>query len=332
MPPKSPCLSPNVNTRRQRPRPILHHLSDDNETSSSSPEQSRDQRSNISIIPINRQYSRPHLTPTRRHHIKNDTNEMTNHYFSPSEITSSRAPTDFRKKIHDIYVLPVSPALSSSSSTTTNTDESIKPASNTMPIRSRRHLSSSTNIHHDSTYHGIKNDCFADSPQPKNRTLPRSHVGTSRHIQPPSQPPPLPPTISQIHYNPSSFQHQLSTADLDPDTITLCLNQMKKTLPPPVPCRSQKPSALPIGFEEIIKHSDKIGFRFMTEESSPQNDYSEHTWPNPPESLSTSQISGPLSIPYDHLIPTVIMHQNDPINFLHQYRHNEHSMLTESET
>jgi len=214
----------------------------------------------------------------------------------------------FEKKIHDIYVLPVSPTLSSSSSTT-NTDEIIKNVSNTMPIRSRRHLSSFTNIHNN----GIKNDSFADSPQPKTRTLPRSHAGALRRIQPPSQPPPLPPD-----YDKSPIQRQISTVDLNPDTITLHLNQTKKPLPPPVPCRSQKLSLLPIGFEELTKQSDP----------SPQNDYSEHSWPNPPESMSTSQISGPLSIPYDHLIPIVI----NTTNLFHQYRHNEHSILTESET
>jgi len=334
MPPKSPCLSSNVADTIQRQRHqilnrIPHHSSNDNETlSSSSPEQSRNQH-----IPIVRQYSRSHFIPTRQHHTKIDTDDINNHHF-----TSSRTPIDFQKKIHDIYVLPVSPALSSSSSTT-NTDEIIKTSSNTMPIRSRRHLSSSANIHHDSTYRGIKNDCFADSPQPKTRTLPRSYVSTLRRVQPPSQPPPSPPTISQLDvndHNKSSFQHRLSTEDLNPNKTafrfnTIEENQVKKTLPPPVPCRAQKPSVLPIGFEEIIKQSDKIGFRLMTE-SSPQNDYSEHAWPNPPDSMSTSQISGPLSIPYDHLMPTVIMHQNSTTNFFPQYRHNEHSMLTESET
>jgi hypothetical protein len=181
-----------------------------------------------------------------------------------------------------------------------------------MPIRSRRDISSSTNIHNNSTFHGIKNDCFTDSPQPKNRTLPRSNAGTLRRVLPPSQPPPLPPTIS-------SFQHQLLTMNFDSETMALHFhsieeNQMKKPAPPPVPCRSQKPSRLPIGFEELVKQADQINIRFATE-SSPQNDYSEHTWPNPPESMSTSQLSGPLSIPYDHLIPDIVIHQNNTTTF-----------------
>jgi hypothetical protein len=306
MSPKSPCLSSSVGNTIQRQKRRIPN-SDNNKTLSSSLEQSRDQ------------YSRSKFSSTQRYHTKIDNDS----YFSTSHITSSRTPVDFRKKIHDIYVLPVSPTLSSSSSTTTNTDEIRKPNSNTMPIRSRRHLLSSINTHNDLTYHGIKNDSFADSPLPKNRTLPRSHAGTLRRIQPPSQPPPLPPT----HFNDKNKHH------FDRDTITYIIeeNQIKKTLPPPVPCRSQKPSVLSIGFEEITKQVDKIGIQIMTE-SSPQNDYSEHTWPNPPDSLSTSQISGPLSIPYDHLIPTIIMHQNSTPNFFHQYRSDEHSMLTESET
>jgi len=339
MSPKSPCLSSSIgNTiqrqRRQIPNSIPYHSSHDNELSSSSPEKSRDQH-----IPITHHHSRSNFNSSRHHHPKIDNDDINNQYFSVNQIKSSQTPIDFRKKVHDIYVLPVSPALSSSSSTT-NTDDIIKPNSNTMPIRSRRHLSSSTNNHNDSTSRGIKNDCFADSPQPKTRTLPRSHAGTLRRTQPPSQPPPLPPVISQIHFNEnnkSSFQHRLSTLDLDPNTIALHFrtieeNQIKKPLPPPVPCRTQKPFVLPIGFEEITKQSNKIGFQLITE-SSPQNDYSEHTWPNPPESMSTSQISGPLSIPYDHLIPTINMHQNiSTTNLFHQYRNNEHSMLTESET
>jgi hypothetical protein len=330
MSPKSPCLSSNITNTIQCQRRQIPNAIPNEPSSLSSSEKSRDQH-----IPIIHQYSRSNFNSSRHHHTKIDNDDINNQYFSTNQIKkSSRTPVDFRKKVHDIYVLPVSPALSSSSSTT-NTDEIIKPNSNTMPIRSRRHLSSSINNHNDSTYRGIKNDCFADSPQPKTRTLPRSHAGTLRHIQPPSQPPPLPP-INFNDNNKSSFQHRLSTVDLDPNTIALHFHniediQIKKPLPPPVPCRSQKPFVLPIGFEEITKQSNKIGFQLMTE-SSPQNDYSEHTWPNPPESMSTSQISGPLSIPYDHLIPTINMHQNSTTNLFHQYRHNEHSMLTESET
>ena len=58
MPPKSPCLSSNVvNTiQRQRLKPIPHHLSNDNETLSTSIDQSQDQHS-------------------RHHHTKNDTDK-----------------------------------------------------------------------------------------------------------------------------------------------------------------------------------------------------------------------------------------------------------------
>jgi hypothetical protein len=326
MSPRSPCLSSSVaNTiqrqRRQVPDSIPHHLSDDNEISPSSSVQLRDHQ------PIIRQ----HFTSIRHHRTEIDTDDVHNQYFSATQIASSRVPIDFRKKFHDVYILPVSPALSSSSSTT-NTDEGTKTSSNTMPVRSRRHLSSSANIHNDSTHRGIKNACFTDSPQPKDRTL--------RRIQPPSQPPPLPPEISQLQFNnneKSLFQQQSTTVDLDSDTIALRFSttdeiQVNKTPPPRVPSRSHKPSVLPIGFEELTKQPDKmIDFRLMIE-SSPQDDYSEHTWPNPPESMSTSEISGRSAIPYDHLIPTVIMCQNSTTNFFHQYRHNEHSMLTESET
>jgi hypothetical protein len=142
--------------------------------------------------------------------------------------------------------------------------------------------------------------------------------------------------------------------DLDPDTIALRFNsqkiygaieenQLKKAPPPPVPCRAQKPTVLPIGFEALTTTTqpDVIGFRVMME-SSPQEDYSEHTWPKPPESMTTSEISGPPqplppSIPYDrlhhdHLIPTVLMRQNSTTNFFQHHRFGEHSMLTESQT
>ncbi len=375
MSPRSPCLTSTTNTiqrqrRHQLPGTLSRHPPDENEKSSSSsfPEESKDHHSNVSIVPIARQHCRPHFTPTHtltRHHPTDiDIDNIDNHHHHSSIQTSrSRAPVDFRKKVHGIYILPVSPALSSSSS---NTDEIIKNGSNTMPIRSLRHISSSINVHNESTCRGIKNDSFADSPQPKDRTLPRSHAGTLRRVQPPSEPPPLPPTIGQFHFNDirsssiacnndkSSFQHQSATMDLDPDTIALRFkcqkiygtieeNQVKKAPPPPVPCRSQKPMVLPIGFEGLTttRQNDVIGFRLMAE-SSPQDDCSEHTWPKPPESMTTSEISGPPqplppSIPYDrlhhdHLIPTVLMRQNSTTNFFQHHRFGEHTMLTESET
>jgi hypothetical protein len=377
MPPRSPCLTSAANTiqrqRRELPGTLSRHPLNDHEkpssSSSSFPEETKDHRPNVSIVPIIRQHSRPHFTPThtltRPHRTDVDTDDIDNHHFRSTQSSRSRAPVDFRKKVHGIYVLPVSPALSSSSSTT-NTDEIIKNSSNTMPIRSLRQISSSINVHNDSTCRGIKNDSFADSPQPKDRTLPRSHAGTLRRIQPPSQPPPLPPTITQLHFNDVrssinsnnheklSFHHQCPTLDLDPDTIALRFNsqkiygaiennQLKKAPPPPVPCRSQKPTVLPIGFEGLTTTTqpDAIGFRVMID-PSPQEDYSEHTWPKPPESMTTSEISGPPqtlppSIPYDrlhhdHLMPTVLMRHNSTNNFFQHHRFGEHTMLTESET
>jgi hypothetical protein len=372
MPPRSPCLASAANTiQRQRHHlagTLSRHPSDDHEKSLSFPEESKDHRSNKSIVPIVRQHSRPQFTPihtlTRQHRPDANTDDIENHHFSSTHSTRTRASNDFRKKVHGIYILPVSPALSSSSSTT-NTDEIIKNSSNTMPIRSLRHISSSINVHNDSSCRGFKNDSFADSPQPKDRTLPRSHAGTLRRVQPPSQPPPLPPTIAHLHFNDvrssidshndkSSFQHKSATIDLDPDTIALRFssqkiygtveeNQLKKAQPPPVPCRSQKPTVLPIGFEGLTTAAqpDMIGFRGMIE-SSPQDDYSEHTWPKPPESMTTSDISGPPqplppSIPYDrlhhdHLIPTVLMRHNSTTNFFQHHRFGEQTMLTESET
>jgi hypothetical protein len=350
MPPKSPCLSSTAaNTIQRQRRQVLnsipHHLSDNQEKSG-------DHRFNTSDGPIIHQHVRSQFTSSRRHDREIDRNDAGDSYFSATQIERSRVPTGFQRKIHDVYVLPVSPALSSSSSTT-NTDEIIKTGSSTMPIRSRRHLTSSAN-------RGIENDSFADSPQPKDRTLPRSHGGTLRRIQPPSQSPPVPPTIAHLHFNDirspidnkSLFQHQSATMGLDPDVIALRFsnqkiygttqdNHLKKAAPPPVPCRTQKPTALPIGFERLATPPDAIGFR-MSVESSPQEDYSEHAWPKPPESMSTSEIGIPPqsllpSIPYDrlhhdHLIPAVIMRQNSTTNFFHQHRHGEHSMLTESET
>ncbi|CAF0733594.1 unnamed protein product [Adineta steineri] len=375
--PRSPCLTSTANTiqrqRHQLSNTLSRHPFDENEKPIpiTFHEELKDHRSNTSIVPIVRQHARPNFPPshtlTQHHRADIDLDNIDNHHFSSTQTPRSRAPVDFRKKVHGIYVLPVSPALSSSSSTT-NTDEIIKNSSNTMPIRSLRHISSSINVHNDSICRGIKNDCFADSPQPKDRTLPRSHAGTLRRTQPPpSQPPPLPPpTNVQLHFNDirltnashndiSSFRHQSVTMDLDPDTIALRFNnnqkiyvtaeenQLKKPPPPPVPCRSQKPIALPIGFEGLTttQQNDIIGFRVPIE-SSPQDDCSEHTWPKPPESMTTSEIGGspqplPPSIPYDrlhhdHLIPTVLMRQNSTINFFQHHRFGEHTMLTESET
>jgi hypothetical protein len=47
---------------------------------------------------------------------------------------------------------------------------------------------------------------------------------------------------------------------MDSDAITFCFhsikeNQTEKSLPPPVPCRTQKPLTLPIAFEELTKQS-----------------------------------------------------------------------------
>ncbi|CAF0814155.1 unnamed protein product [Rotaria sordida] len=334
MPPKSPCLSSNISNRNQRQKcqivnPISHNSSDDNETSLSSIEQSRDNQSNISIMPINHHHSRSYLTTPRRHRTKKDIDHINNVSFSPTQISSSHVSVDFRKKVHDIYVLPVSPALSSlSSSTTTNTDEIIKIGSKTMPSRFRRHLSSSKNIDHDSTYCGIQNNCFADSPKPKDRIL--------RYIQPPSQPPPLPPMHFNNNGKLSSLEHHSTITDLNLNSITIHFNtneenQIKKSSPPPVPYRLRKPSQLPIGLEESKNQSDQTSIQFITE-LSPQDDCLGHTWPKPPESMSTSEISEPSSISYDHLIPTIIMQQNSTKNIFHRYQHDEHSILTESET
>ncbi|CAF1343335.1 unnamed protein product [Adineta steineri] len=337
MPPRSPCISSSAVTtiqrhKRQIPDSISHNLSDDNEIlSSSSPEQSHGYQSDISIIPIIRPHTRSHLTSKHSHRTKTDIN---NHNFaSNNKITFSQVSNDFQKKVHDIYVLPVSPALSSTSSST-NIDELTKTGSNTMPIRSRRNLPPTTNIHNESIYHGIKNACFTDSPQIKNRTLPWSHTSTLRHIQPPLEPPPLPPSIPQVQFNDNIKSFAI---DSNSDTIHLGFNtneknQIKKVIPPPVPCRSQKPSVSSIMSEESTKQSDKTDLQIIID-SSPQDDSSEHTWPKPPESMSTSEIiSRPSSISYDHLIPTIIMHENSIGNLFHQYRHNEHSILTESET
>jgi hypothetical protein len=389
VPPRSPCLTASTNhtiQRQQRPlpstlpRPSCHDNKIVSSCSSSSPEQTREHRSNTSIVPILRQHTRPTCTSahtlTRRQPTELD---MEDSYFSSLKGShSGHNSVDLRRKIHGIYVLPVSPALSSSSSTTTNTDEIIKANSNTMPIRSLRHISSSINMHKQSMSHGIKNDCFADSPQPKDRTLPRSHAGTLRRLQAPAQPPPLPPMIVHHHHHHqqqqqqqqhhphmndvqsiidnhndrTSFSFQTANIDRDSDAIALRYsshqiytthddNQMKKAPPPPVPCRSQKPMVLPIGFEGLTRTSETIGFRTMLE-LSPQDDSSEHAWPKPPDSMSTSEISGapagvPPSISYDRLqhehgISTGLTRQTNRTNFLQHHRMDGHNIFTETET
>ena len=363
MPPRSPCpTSSTANTIQRQRHPLPHtlprHSSREDEISLSSPKKFRDHCSTVSVAPVGRQHVRPNCTPShtlkRYHHTDVDTDEI-------DQASRCRAPVDFRKKVHGIYILPVSPALSSSSSTTTNTDETSRAGCSTMPIRSLRHLSSSnTNFHKQSSCRGVKNDSFADSPQPKDRTLPRSHAGTLRRVQPPSQPPPLPPNVSQHHLNSvqsltgdSLRPHHSTSMDLYPDSIALRFNAQKiygtanenhtkKPPPPPVPCRAQKPTVIPIGFEGLTNaQSNTLGFGDMLE-SSPLEEYSEHVWPKPPESMSTSEISGPPqilppSIPYDrlhhdHLIPTVLMRHNNSTNFFQHHRFEGHTMLTESET
>lgn len=353
VPPKSPCAtSSTANTIQRQRHPLPHtlprHSSRADEISLSSPKKCRDHGSTVSTAPIGRQHVRPNCTPShtlkRYHQTDMDTDEI-------NQASRCRAPVDFRKRVHGIYILPVSPALSSSSSTTTNTDETSRAGCSTMPIRSLRHLSSSTaNFHKQSSYRGVKNDSFADSPQPKGRTLPRSHAGTLRRVQPPSQPPPLPPNVSQHHLNSvqsftdgSPCSHHSTSMDLYPDSIALRFNiqkiygtanekDTKRPPPPPVPCRTQKPTVIPIGFEGLADMG----------ESSPQDEYSEHLWPKPPESMSTSEISGPPqilppSIPYDrlhhdHLIPTGLTRHNSSTNFFQHHRFEGHTMLTESDT
>ncbi|CAF2025630.1 unnamed protein product [Rotaria magnacalcarata] len=337
MPAKSPCSSSNVPIKIQRqtsklPDRILYNLSDENDTSLSSIEQSQDQQSAITIIPINRHHSRRHLTSPRRHHKTDDVDHTKNDYFSPTQISTSQISIDFRKRINGIYVLPVSPTLSSSSSTI-NPDETKKFGSKTMPSRSGKIDSSSANIHHDFEFSGIQNNSFTDSPKSNDRIL--------RFIEPPTQPPPLPPIISQTnlcHNNKSSSSSKQHSAavDLKLNINTLPLNtfeenKMKKTSAPPVACRTRKPLQLSIGLDELTNQSNENNFR-LTLEPSPQDDCSERTWPQPPESLTTSIISRPSSISYDHLIPTIIMHQNSTTNRFHRHQHDADMILTESET
>ncbi|CAF0797801.1 unnamed protein product [Adineta ricciae] len=290
-PPRSPNCSSSQHRRCQTSDTISHHLSDETEVSSCSAGRSRDHCSDISSIPI------------IRHRTEFEIDNEKKHQFPSKYIDASRTHRDYPRKIHDIYVLPVSPSLSSSSSTA-HTDDTIRTGSNTMPIRFQRH---SPRNQSDSPYCGVKNVGFADSPQLKTRTLPRSHYGTLQQISAPPQPPPLPPPLANLS----------SSIVLDPDTIDFRFHRSEEKpvtqlAPPPIPSRSQKPTILSIQFDEIEQQQS---------ETSPQDDLSEHTWPNPPESLTTSQISGALFIPYDHLIPAIITHP---------YRPTEHSILSSS--
>lgn len=339
--PRSPCPSSRTtNTIPHQRRLHAQHSVDETEISPSSAVQThRNHPSIVSIIPMGRQSTR--AQPANIHTV-----EVDHHYFSPTELTRSRTPIDFRKKAHIVYVLPVSPALSSSSSTT-NPDEMIRTGSSTMPIRSRRQLSSSINTHHQSTSRGIKNQSFDQSPQPKTRTLPRSQNNTLQHTSPPSQPPPLPPALdfNNVHASKSVSERKLASMGLDPSALSLRFcneniygpvddHQMKKSAPPPVPCRMQKPMVLPIGFEELITQA--------MVQSPCHDECSEHSWPKPPEALTASQISGPPqtlspSIPYDrlhheHLISDGAMRHQSTSSFFHLARHGDHSMLTESDT
>ena len=339
--PRSPGLSSSIpNTiQRQTRRPsgqIQHNSSDDNEISLFSPRQLRSCQFNISSIPINRHQSLSCLTSTRLGHTKKNIENINNGYFSPSQIVSSSNSVDFRPIFHGIYVLPVSPALSTSS-TTTNTEETVQTGSYVMPILSRKDSSSSTNIQKNSVSYGVQNESFTDSPKPKDRILSRSRASTVYHIQPFPQLPPLPPTISQLHVinkDKSSFQqHSTETVwkpnAISPNCSTTNENEMKKASLPPVPCRLQKPSIVPPELNGFTDEVYEISFPLVAE-SSPQDNCFDNTWPKPPESVTTSEISGPLSIPYDHLIPTVLMHQNGTTNIVHQLQHDEHSILTAS--
>ena len=338
MPPTSPCLSSNAaNTlSRQRHPPaehVPHRSFDENEPS-------RDRSSGISIVPMVRKPSQGHAPSIRRHPADDP-------YFSATHSTRSRAPVDFQKKVRGVYVLPVSPALSSSSSSS-NTDEIMKSSSSTMPIRSRRQILSAAvehAHHHPSSYRGIKNDSFTASPQLKDRTLPRSHGSSLKRMPPPAQPPPLPPASSSLDFDDtqSSFLYTSSSIDVESDTIARRFSNqnpyaarmdhpMTRAAPPPVPSRFHKSSLLPIGFEELSVQPDRIGFR-VQQDLSPQDEYSEHAWPKPPESMATSQIGVPLppvshSISYDRL-----HHDHLMASATHCFRQQmNHSMLTESDT
>jgi hypothetical protein len=336
----------------------VHQSKDDTELTSSSPKQSRHHGSSIGRVPLTQLSSQSHENSIRHHHTNVDINSVDKHSSISTQMARGSIPIDFRQKIHGIYVLPVSPALSSSSSTT-NTDDGIQTNSNTMPIRSRRHLTSSINTHR-----GIQNHSFADSPQPKDRTFPRMHSQTLKRMPPPpSEPPPQPPlhlaTLRQHmqmsvddHANQTAYERKSVMISLDPNALEFRIAndniygaiddyQVKNVSPPPVPSRSQKPIVVPIGFEEILTRTDKLDFQ-TTAELSPHDDCSEHHWPKPPESMTVSQISAPLqtlspSIPYDrlhhdHLIPTVNLRQHSTMNFIQLPRNGEQSMLTESDT
>lgn len=245
VPPRSPFLRANgvaSHTLPRQQRPLNNgficdsSIDEHSSSSSSTPEKCEGQTiANISNIPIIRPQLRPNFnaTHTLPRHQKLDM-EFEDSYFPSMETARTHISHEFRKKIQGVYVLPVSPALSSSSSTT-NTDDMIKSGCSTMPIRSMRHISSSNNVQKDSSSNGVKNDCFTDSPLPKDRTLPRSHANTLRRVQAPAQPPPLPPVPSQMHSNtfrsfvePKSnqmlFERRSTNVDVDPSEITLTFN------------------------------------------------------------------------------------------------------------
>lgn len=339
VPPKSPCLSLNhgqsfSRSKRLPQKSIGNNSTDDTDISVSSPEQKRNINGQISIIPLGRESSRSN---------RSDLDDE-NHYFTATQIIRSRAPIDFRKKVHGIYVLPVSPSLSSSSSsTTTNTDDHVRTGSSTMPIRSRRQLTSSLKRQQ----YGIKNQCFTDSPRTLNRTLPRSHGNTLRRTPAPSQPPPLPPIENQSNdiqqFSMDNKKVELRICNENIYGMTDNQSTTKKSAPPPVPSRTQKPLVLSIGFEDLRQANEQIGFRSMID-STTHDDALDHSWPKPPESLTTSQISNcpqmlPTSISYDrlqhdHHTQSVGRCQTQT-SMLHCFQLNEqfeHSMVNESDS
>lgn len=270
---------------------IQHNISIENDTTLSSLELSHDQQQSIlSTIPINRHHSQSFVTSLQLHHDEDSNDHINNEYFLPTQLSLSQISVDLRKKVKGIYVLPVSPALSSSSSIR-NMDDIKNYDLKTMSHKSR-------------ICFGIENKCFTDSPKSKDREL--------RFIQPPAQPPPLPPMVSQIN---------LSNKDQSSLQQHSTLSRMNA---PPVAFRTRKPLPTSIGLEALTNLLNE-------KEPSPQDDSSERTWPKPPDSVRTSVISRPSSISYDHLMPTVVMHQNSTMNVLHQYQHDEDSILTESD-
>ncbi|CAF0777402.1 unnamed protein product [Didymodactylos carnosus] len=256
-------------------------------------------------------------------------------------LSRSRAPYDLRKKINGVYVLPVSPALSSASSSSGKTADS-KLSSNETPIRPLRNADISTVD--DGERMAFNNKGYGDSPQPKDRTLNRSQLRvttpntTLRRTNnglppPPSQPPPSPP----IHFSNNirrsdDMLNKCATMGLDTNNFNMrfCQQSNYGTIrensnnkhPPPVPSRSQKPMNA-IGFEGIVmRQSDDyeaaIGFR--RELIDQQENYLEHRypdqlpatsshWPVPPETnhdmsiIRHSQSTNPLPTgqTYNHL-------------------------------